>query len=189
MKFIIALILTIGSLFGQQNDGSMWFRNSKPIPWYMYVGKKATVDLRYNFDADKTGGACLGKAFGKESLTLIPEACGYIGETNGYGPELLILSSKGDWFTFSQNQFLQGVGSPSYLYHWRDIQRKVRKWVSIGGGEQIFKEISSLPGQIDLGPSMKFILGKTYVKIWQAWSIGPANRGQHTSFIGVGYAW
>ena len=188
---LIALFIAIAPLFGQQNDVSFWSRNKElsAFPWYFYGGKKVTVDARFNFDAAKTAGVCLGKKLGGESLTLIPEACGYIGKTNGYGPELLVLSTKGKISAFSQNQWLQGVGSPSYFYHWTDIQRKLTKNLSVGVGEQIFKEISDEKGQIDLGPSFRPTFGPMYFKIWPAWSIGPANIGMLKLFLGVGYAW
>lgn len=189
-SLIFAILIVCSTLFGQENDLSMWAKNTAVIPWYLHIDKKVVVDLRYNFDAKRTGGICIGKAIGKESLTLIPEACGYIGQTNGYGPELLILAGHGKYSVFSQNQFFQAVGGDtSYFYHWTDFQIKVVKGFSAGFGEQICKSINDDPGQIDVGPSVKLAVGKIYFKFWPTWSVGPANRGEFATLVGVGYAW
>lgn len=179
--------------FGQQHDLSFWSRNTSlsAFPWYFYGNKKVLVDARYNFDEEKTVGVCVGKPISKENLTFIPEACGYFGKMNGYGPEIMISTKKGIFESFSQNQYVHATKGDSFFYHWTDTQWKIKRRFSLGIGGQAYKEISSeSSGQIDIGPSAKFVISKnTYFKVWQVWSIGPQNSGEPKTFLGVGFIW
>jgi len=195
MNKILFLVLFFSmTLFSQEHDVSFWSRNTSlsAFPWYFYGNGKIVLDTRFNFDAEKTAGVCIGKSFSKkENITLIPEACGYLGKTNGLGPELLVMTKKGKFNSFSQNQYVHGIGNTSFVYHWTDVQWQVQKRISVGADGQIFKEMSKAPtAQVDLGPSTKLILSKhVYFKFWPAWSIGPQNVGEKKIFLGLGYTW
>ena len=191
------MIFVAGGLFAQQHDFSMWTRSTTGstvvIPWYMHFGDKFVIDARYNYDAKGTFGGCIGKSFGGKNLSLVPEACGYIGEVDGFGPELLVMGSKGKTSLFSQNQYVHGMNSrDSFLYHWTDLLLKTNKNLSLGVDWQIFKLTGiSAPVAVDVGPAVKVMFGKVYFRIWPCWAIDPkdsARRGNPTLFLGVGYA-
>lgn len=195
---IFAIIFLCPTLFGQQNDFSVWTRSTAGetvvIPWYMHLGKKAVVDVRYNFDAKNTAGICLGKKWGDETITVIPEACGYIGDLNGFGPEFLVLGSKGRINLFSQNQYIRGsLPSNSFVYHWVDLVASVNKYIALGVDYQVFKLTNvSAPTAVDIGPAAKITVGKMYFRLWPCWGMDPKDanrRGNPTLFLGVGYVW
>lgn len=203
-KLITVFFLVLSSLFGQTHDLSFWTRSTAgsvlPIPWYIYSGKKVVIDIRHNFDAKDTFGACLGRRFGGEALSLVPEACWYIGKADGFGPELLVSGNRGRLSLFSQNQYVQGIESrDSFLYHWTDTLVKIHKNVLLGVDWQVFRltgkqeeGASKSTTAIDVGPATKIVLGKIYLRAWPCWGIDPkdpARRGNPTLFLGVGYVW
>jgi hypothetical protein len=196
LRILLFAIIFLCPIFGQQNDMSFWTRSTagstSPIPWFMHFGDKFVVDVRHNYDAKNTAGLCLGKKFGGEALSVVPETCGYIGRIDGFGPELLVLGSKGRVSLFSQNQYVYDTHlKESFVYHWTDILVKVHKNVSLGVDWQVFKPTDfSAPTAVDIGPAAKVTLGKIYLRAWPCWSIDPrdpARRGNPTLFLGVGY--
>lgn len=214
MRFMALFLLALAPL-SAQHDFSVWNRTASGetafIPWYLGVGKlklpilgeKTVIDARHNFDWKDTAGVYAGRSFGKESLTLIPEVGVMFGEYDGWGPELLVLSTKGRFNLFSQTQLTKGFGRHSdWGYHWTEILIRANSWLYVGWGGQVFHEFAkgSKP-EIDEGPAAKLILnaplrklgvpvreGQTaYLKLWPAHSDGPANRGRLVSFAGIGY--
>ena len=188
--FVFVLFTT--NLSGQNNDLNVWtmageFKST--LVWFIHYGDKIVVDGRYNYDADKTAGFCLGKKIGKDSLAFVPEVCGYYGRTKGYGPELIMYSETNHLLVFSQTQFVKGAGNKSFTYDWTDVLFVVNKHLTVGAGGQAFKEISGDPTTVDIGPQTKLSFGKIFFRVWPKWATDPANRGQKSLWMGVGYAW
>jgi hypothetical protein len=188
-RFLLAVVLlALPAQAWAQHDISLWGRrtlgDTQASPWYVFAGS-FVANVRYNFDAQDTAGACLGKGFGT-SVVLVPEACGYFGEMSGFGPEVLVF---GDWPTatlFMLNQYVRGLdGNPHYAYTWTSLLGKATPSLRAGADLQAFRMTGF--SQVDAGPSFRVLLGPAYLHAWQAWSLGPENRGRPMTFVGMGY--
>lgn len=211
----LALIASAAPVMAQ-HDVSLWDRTASGetafIPWYLGVGKlklpllgkRTVIDARHNFDWKNTAGFYAGRAFGKDSLTLIPEFGLLAGKYDGYGPELLVLSTKGRFNLFSQSQYVISIGRhKDWAYHWSEVLIRVNSWLYAGWGVQAFHEFSNgSEPEVDEGPAAKLVLTKplrrlgvrldegqsVYLKVWPARSDGPANKGRAVTTVGLGYA-
>jgi len=198
-KAILAALLGIllGNALYAQYDLSLWSRRIEGkgylIPWYMYTGKGICLDLRYNFDAEGSLGAFVGKSFGDEKLLLVPEFGLITGKYRAVSPEFLVIASTKRFQVFAQNQVALGMRggemiNHDFVYNWVDWVFNVKEWLALGAGEQVFKEFS--PGsrtRVDLGPSAKFSIDKMYIRLWPMVSLGPAARGHKAFLMGIGY--
>lgn len=162
----------------------------------MHFGENVVVNVRHNFDATDTLGICVGKNFSisNGTLFLVPEACGYSGRADGFGPELLVIGNKGRASFFSQNQYVRGTRpEDSFVYHWGDLLIKTNRYLSLGVDWQAFKTTNiSAPVAIDIGPVAKVTIKRMYFRVWSCWAIDPNNpsrRGDPTLFLGIGYTW
>ncbi len=162
-------------------------RNTTLYPWIFYTGSRVTIDARYNFDQIQTGTVCIGKKFGTDALTVIPEVCGYSGRNNGYGPELWLLSETKKFSMTSYFQYAKFLDTKSFGYAWMTAELKASKNFQFGIGAESLKEGSRGTISVGLGPSMKVIRGKMYFTLVPLWKVTPAGRGDRTVFLSVGF--
>ncbi len=200
---LLLVVITLSDMTGlfaqsqapQEPSGSqeisLWSRNTEAYPWYFYTGKKFTADIRYNFDQQKTAAVCIGKKFGKDEFAVIPEACGYVGKTNGYGPEVWFLSDTKKYSLMSYVQYTKMLDTTSYGYSWFQGERKISRF-GFGFGGQVLKNGSSSL-EVDFGLSSKVTFGKVsfnFLPMWRVTSskLGePTGRGDITIFTGIAY--
>jgi hypothetical protein len=191
---IIVFLLLAAPCYGQstqdaetKNGVMLWSRNSTVFPWYFYSGDKLTADMRYNLDQDKTAGFCIGKSFGKKELSVIPEACGYAGKSNGYGPELWVMSDTKKYSVTSYIQYAKFLDTNSFGYAWLQASRKVGKRVELGLGSQAVKEGGN-KFELDLGPAANLKLGHFTVSIVPLFRTTSDERGKLTIYAGLSYS-
>lgn len=193
LLILVMIMIFSASSYGQERNSrgthevSLWSRNASIYPWYFYTGEKFTADLRYNFDEDRTAGFCLGKQFGKKAFSVIPEACEYIGQAFGLGPELWILSETDKISIESYVQYVKMFNTSSYGYIWLQSERKITRHFGLGLGGQALK-VARERFEADLGPALKFTIGKRgYMSLLPMWRITPGERGKTTLYTGFGW--
>jgi len=196
---ICCFFVLTNALFAQW-DVSYWHRNAmgakSEIPWVTRIDPKSfgTIDVRYNYDWNRSGGVYFGKAFKIKDTgwTFVPEVGTIIGEYDGFGPELLLIGSHGKWSHFSQWQWVSSFNTnknPDWGYIWIEELRKTPiPHTEIGIGAQTFYLRGDSRPQTDLGIATRFTFGKLYIKIWPTWGI-QKNKRKPTNYIGIGYAW
>lgn len=201
LLFVILLLSSVIS-YGQRGQGSyevnnteqeievsLWSQDGGNLsPWVFYRGDKITAETRYNWDDKGVYGTCIGKqfTFGKKSLTLIPEACGYTGRYNGYGPELWVISEKEKFFFSSYIQYASMKRTTSYGYLWLQSDYKFSKNFGLGPGLQSLKD-GSRANATDVGLSLVFRKGKFYANFIPLWRVTKDGRGSFTNYGGIGY--
>lgn len=194
----LILLLAVSPAFAQ-SDLSFWNRygcgENLSYPWYTYFGPKIVVDARYNFDQKKTAGIYAGKMLGGKKFTAIPTGGALFGKYNGISPQIYFMSSAGRFNYFSQHQYVKGIGSHDFQYHWIDILVTANKHLSAGVDWQIYHEWRGNVAENDIGPSAKYVFGPVrreekevspYLRIWYAKSVGPANKGADFLYAAVG---
>ena len=195
-KLLIVIAMTM-ICFGQseatspaesepKGEVSLWAQDGGNLaPWIFYSGKRMTAEVRYNWDDKGVVGACIGKAFGTDALTLIPEACGYSGKFSGYGPELWINSDTKKFFLSSYVQYAKMKGTTSYGYVWFQSDYKIHKNLGIGLGAQSLKD-GKEASSADFGLSIVFRTEKFYINGLPLWRATSEKRGEFTSYVGIG---
>ena len=178
------VILTATTVFAEDHQLILWTRGKFVTPWYFYTGRHLTAEARYNLDQEKTATVCLGKQIGKESFSVNPEACGYVGKENGYGPEVWVLSETSKSSITSYVQYAKFKKTSAFGYAWFQQETKVTKHVGLGGGVQLFKEGKS-GVDFDLGPSVKVRTGKLMFNVLPMWRTTPTDRGKLTISSGI----
>jgi hypothetical protein len=199
LALAVLIMSSLASSAAAQHDLSVWRRSTSAgtatlYPWYFYNGK-VNIDTRYNFDVDDTAALCLGKSLGGKRFSFIPQACGYLGELDGWGPEFYLLGSWGKISFFQQFQYVedfrsQAEGDASFFYHWTDLLVEVHPRVQLGADAQFYAR--NLRGgylRTDVGPAMRLNWRGWYAKCWVAWSVGTDDKGLRTTFLAVGKAW
>lgn len=175
------------SAFKASHSISLSATNGKSLsPSYFYSGKRVSAEVRYNWDDDNVGAVCIGKPIGKDSFKLIPEACGYVGKWNGYGPEMWILSETHRFSVVSYVQYVKTVDANQMGYSWFQFQRKASKWLNFGIGGQVLKDGSS-PVAVDLGPIVKFIHKRVDFYINPTWRTTTQGRGERVVCTALEY--
>ena len=186
---VAMMMIFPATLFADDADLSLWFKRfdkeNYAIPWLIASHGNNFIDIRYNFDAYRTGGVFMGKKISRKGFTFMPGIGVLICRYNAFSPELLIVADTKHWIFFSQNQYALG-GSKNFGYHWVDLIYKVKPWLAVGADEQVYKE-NCFGTQVDVGPAVKVTVRKTYFRVWSAWSVGPANAGKATLYLATGY--
>ncbi len=186
LVLFFVVFLSASNCLAQSHELILWARNTSLYPWYFYTGKSVTADVRYALDQDKTVTVCLGKSFGSETFSLIPEVCGYAGDFKGYGPEVWIISETNKYSLESYIQYARFSDDSSFGYSWLQAERKLSTHLAIGGGFQVTKEVGSAT-EIDLGLSFKATVGKFTFSALPMWRVSPQERGKVVVSSGVSY--
>jgi len=195
VMLFLFLFFLIGICYGQpqqtaktesEHEVNLWSRNTTVSPWYFYTGK-FVLDARYNFDLDKTGAFCIGKSLGGEKFSIIPEACGYAGTYNGYGPELWILSETKSYSVTSYIQYAKFLDTDSFGYAWIQAERKIGRHVEFGLGGQALKNGAN-PFEADFGPAGSLKFGKFAINFVPLFRATKEERGKLTLYTGFSFA-
>lgn len=190
-RFFVVLMLVATMVatpsFSQNHEVSVWSRDGSISPWYFYSGSKVVVDVRYNLDLDKTLGSCLGKTFGEESFSIVPEVCAYLGEENGFGPELWVLSETKRFSVTSYFQYARFREVKSFEYSWFQAERKISR-LGLGLAGQTTKEKDSTT-DVDLGLSTTINLSEqTSLRVIPMWRVTKIDKGDRTLLVGLTYS-
>lgn len=196
MKFEIILLVflfLIWPIAGQNHDLAFWGQKNLQtgeklaFPWYSYTGKGPAVDLRYNFEAEKTGTICIGKKFGTDGFDFIPQACGLIGKYPGFGPALVLFGEKGKNEFYLLTEYMSMMDkNTSFAYSWIEYHRELIRHFSVGLGGEVLKDKTT--SVLAIGPSFKCTFGKMYIRVWPSWPVG-SEKSRATMVVGIGYMW
>jgi len=180
---------TVGaaSTFKAQRLTSLSATNGKDLsPSFLYVGKSISAEVRYNWDDHRVGAACIGKPTGKDSLKLILEACGFVGNWNGFGPQVWILSETHRFSLVSYVQYAKPVDANQMGSQWGQFEGKLSRWLNLGLGGQAF-QVSGSPLAVDLGPAIKLIHKRWDLSAMPMWRTTIQGRGEKRVYVGLGY--
>lgn len=161
--------------------------------WGTHVNDKFSLDVRHGFDAVNTLGAYFGTKpihpFGNDTLWVIVEAGGLLGDQQGFGPEILAGGSHRSLRYFMFHQYVVGTGGCNNFYFtYNELHAQVWKPIRLGLAGQMFWPGGQreFPG-IDIGPQAKIKLGKYfYVKPWYTWNTETETQ---KIIIGFGYTY
>lgn len=196
MSKIVPLQFTDISVFAIAN---LTYGGYRPLLWFTHRGEDVFLNVRCNFDWDKTVAIYVGKTFLKGGFWITPEAGLLFGGNegyNGFGPEVLLGGTWGKFSFFSQNQYTISVGkNPDFVYLYNEgfIQPFKRVPIQVGMAGQINSETTrtevdiSKRTSIDLGLTGKVYIKKSlWIKPWVTYD--PKNKISKL-FIGVGYTY
>lgn len=183
---LMLLSATVAS--AQENDVSVYSWHNRDegtatyYPWLVHAGDKVFGQVRFNFDHPNTVTVEIGRSFkfGKEKkLWIAPQAGFMVGNYNGLAPEM-VAGYDGRVSVFTMNTY--GHTDPVRSgYHYLQVFTKVGKRLQIGVAEEAYAESPNWRIYYDVGPWVKFTIGKTYIVVWPTW--GTMNN----TYIGVGY--
>ena len=189
----VFLIVLFGALsFGgaqekasPENQMILWSKDGNFSEWYFYTGNKFVAEIRNGTDEDRTVTTCLGKSFGKEKFSVIPEACGYFGREKGLGPQFWVLSETKKFSLSSYAQYARLRRDKSFGYYWFEGEAKTTKHFMPGLGFEIQREVHE-PKEIDFGPSTELTFGRFVFQFFPLWTVSKNDRGElhiHTGLI------
>ncbi len=162
---VVMMVLgTVQTSFAQSIEVSAWARKNagkvQSYPWIWAEAKGMVAEARYNFDADKTLTACVGKQIGGDAFNIVPEACGYVGKSKGYGPEVFVFSDTKHFALDSYVQYAKIINGKSFGYTWLQATAEVSHF-GFGIASQATKEGTHGVVDVDLGPSVKIHFTKS----------------------------
>lgn len=195
-KFIFLIAINTIAISLHAQDMSMWASAPTAGPaqspsyfmWVTHVNKDFSLDVRQGFDAPNTFGGYVGtKPIGSDTLWIIPEVGGLIGDYKAFGPEFLAggFHKRLRYFTF--HQYVFGVeGSKNFYFTYNQLYLQTTKTIQAGFAGQMFWQAGEkdFPG-FDLGPQLRIDIGKMwYLKLWYTWNF---ETGKEKLVVGLGY--
>jgi hypothetical protein len=172
---LLILIPSIPSSISAQTDVSIWSRRADNkfvlMPWIVDSSSTIVIDVRYNFDASKTITGFVGKNVRIGSVTLTP-ALGFMGgEYEAVSVESYLNASFGKISLFLMDQYSKGFGDHyNFTYHWGDLWYYFSSRVQGGMGAQTYWDTLDKEFFVDLGPTIRVVLGKMYFRFWPTFS-------------------
>jgi hypothetical protein len=146
---------------------------------------KFVLDANYNYDFSRTATVCLGKNFGSDKFSVIPEVCGLFGLYNGMGPKVWFYSDTNGHFFEAYLQYAKMDKDSSFAYAWLQAEKKVGYGIRLGIASQSLKEDASRSFKTDIGPSISMVLRK-HVTLSFA-PLFSTNSGKVTPYARIAY--
>ncbi|MBS1513034.1 MAG: hypothetical protein JST86_19515 [Bacteroidetes bacterium] len=160
------------------------------MPVLHHTSKKGMyTELRYNYEAERTGSVYMGKSFSgkrKWEYAITPMAGIVMGNYNGFSLAANMDASCGKMFASMQTQYtINGkTADENFFFNWTEVAFQSTRWLYTGASMQQTK-VYHAPLQQEYGLLVGFVFGKFTVPVY---IFNPFNAARNC-IVGINTAW